>query len=49
MGVGVERQQDFRFTLLEIADLHAMQQEIDARESHWKAVLMTRSFGYNLN
>ncbi|MCM2377372.1 hypothetical protein AB6N16_18155 [Pseudomonas marginalis] len=49
MGVEVERQQDFRFTLLEIADLHSMPQEIDARESHWKAVLMTRTFGYNLN
>ena len=49
LGVEVERQQDFRFILLEIADLHSMPQEIDARESHWKAVLMTRTFGYNLN
>lgn len=49
LGIAVERQQDFRFTLLEIADLHSMPQEIDARESHWKAVLMTRTFGYNLN
>jgi len=44
-----EREKDLRFSLLEIADLHAMPGEIDARESHWKEILLTRSHGYNLN
>lgn len=44
-----ERQRHLRFSLLEIADLQSAPGEIDARESHWKEVLMTRSTGYNLN
>lgn len=44
-----ERQHHLRFSILEIADLHAMSGEIDARESHWKQILLTREFGYNLN
>jgi len=44
-----EREKDLRFSLLEIADLHAMPGEIDARENHWKEILLTRSHGYNLN
>lgn len=44
-----EREKDLRFSLLEIADLHAMPGEIDARESHWKEILLTRLHGYNLN
>jgi hypothetical protein len=44
-----ERQRDLRFSLLEIADLQSAPGEIDARESHWKDILMTRTTGYNLN
>ena len=44
-----ERQRDLRFSLLEIADLQSAPREIDARESHWKEILLTRSTGYNLN
>ena len=43
------REEDLRFSLLEIADLHAMAGEIGTRESHWKEILLTRSHGYNLN
>jgi hypothetical protein len=45
----LDRQNDLRFSLLEIADLHTMKQDIDAREVHWKAVLMSRLHGYNRN
>lgn len=45
----VERQKDLHFSLLEIADLHAMPEEIDARAGHWKDVLMSRKHGYNRN
>lgn len=44
-----ERQNDLRFSLLEIADLNTMEQEIDDRESHWKEILMSRIHGYNRN
>ena len=44
-----ERKYDLRFSILEIADLHAMSSEIAARENHWKEVLLTRLHGYNLN
>lgn len=45
----LERQKDLRFSLLEIGDLHTMKADIDARESHWKEILLTRSYGYNRN
>lgn len=44
-----ERQQDLRFSLLEIADLQSAPGEIDKREAHWKIILMTRLTGYNRN
>lgn len=44
-----ERQNDLRFSLLEIADLNTMEQEIDDRENHWKEILMSRVHGYNRN
>jgi hypothetical protein len=44
-----ERHEYLRFSLLEIADLQSSPGEIDARESHWKRILMTRTTGYNLN
>ncbi|MFJ2982664.1 MULTISPECIES: GIY-YIG nuclease family protein [unclassified Pseudomonas] len=43
------RQRHLRFSILEIADIHAMPGEIDTRESHWKQILLSREFGYNLN
>lgn len=43
-----ERQNDLRFSILEIADLNAS--DIDQREAHWKRILQTRgAFGYNRN
>lgn len=42
-----ERQNDLRFSILEIADLNAS--DIDQREAHWKRILHTRDFGYNRN
>lgn len=39
----------FRFSILEIADLSATPQEILEREAHWKAVLLTKEYGHNLN
>jgi hypothetical protein len=42
-----ERQNDLRFSILEIADLNAT--DIDKREAHWKRILNSRDFGYNMN
>lgn len=39
----------FYFAILEIADTHTSKNDILARESHWKNVLLTREFGYNAN
>ena len=47
--LGTERARAFRFSILEIADLHASRDEILERESHWKRVLLSRSHGYNAN
>jgi hypothetical protein len=50
LGVaGRERQKDFSFSVLEIADLQSTSEEIARRENHWKEVLQTRKFGYNRN
>lgn len=46
---GVARAKAFRFSVLEIADTHASQDEILARESHWKRVLLSRDHGLNAN
>lgn len=46
---GKSRARAFRFSILEIADVHASRDEIVERESHWKHVLLTRSHGYNKN
>lgn len=47
--VGKERARDFRFSILEIADVHASREEIVERENHWKRVLLSRTHGYNAN
>ena len=40
----------FRYSILEIADLHASRDDILKRESHWKDVLMSRTpHGLNRN
>ncbi|WP_312944569.1 GIY-YIG nuclease family protein [Stutzerimonas kunmingensis] len=44
-----DRQYHLRFSILEITDLHAIDKEIDARENHWKQILLSRDFGYNRN
>lgn len=44
-----ERRNDLRFAVLEIADLSATEDDINARESHWKTVLQSREKGYNRN
>jgi hypothetical protein len=48
-ALGRDRARAFRFSILEIADVHASREEIVDRESHWKRVLLTRSHGYNAN
>lgn len=42
-----ERQNDLRFSILEVADLNAS--DIDQREAHWKRILLSRAYGYNRN
>lgn len=44
-----ERLAAFRFSVLEIADLHATADDINRRESHWKSILLSREHGYNRN
>lgn len=46
---GPEYKANFQYSILEIADTHASNQDIDIRESHWKKVLRSREFGLNLN
>lgn len=46
---GSARAAAFRFSILEIADLHASADDVLRRESHWKRVLLTRAHGYNRN
>lgn len=40
---------NFRFTVLEIADFHATDNDIIVREQHWKNALLSRAHGHNLN
>ena len=46
---GRDRAKHYRFSVLEIADTHASGEEVLRRESHWKAVLLTRKHGWNAN
>jgi hypothetical protein len=39
----------FRYSILEIADVHASREDILLRESHWKKILLTRAHGLNAN
>lgn len=46
---GVARAHGFRFSVLEIADIHTGEAEVLAREAHWKRVLLSRRHGLNGN
>lgn len=46
---GPERAKAFRFSVLEIADTHASDDEIRGREKHWKKILLSRTHGLNAN
>ncbi|MFG0257791.1 MAG: GIY-YIG nuclease family protein [Phycisphaerales bacterium JB043] len=46
---GDEHADNFQYAILETGDSRATQDEIMARESHWKQVLLTREFGLNSN
>lgn len=39
----------FRFSVLEIADIHESKESVIIRESHWKNILLTREHGLNKN
>ncbi|MDE0041708.1 MAG: GIY-YIG nuclease family protein [Candidatus Poribacteria bacterium] len=41
--------ENFRYSILEISDLHDSQDNILQRESHWKDILMSRIYGLNAN
>lgn len=45
----IDRAKQFRFSILEIADTHASREDIFRRESHWKNILMSRTYGLNAN
>lgn len=48
-GEGISRSSHFRFSVLEIADLHESRESVVRRESHWKSVLLSREHGLNAN
>jgi len=47
--LGAKTADAFRFSILEVADVHANKNEVIARETHWKNVLLSRTHGYNSN
>ena len=40
---------NFQYSILEIADTHSSNEDILARESFWKDILCSRTYGYNGN
>ena len=46
---GSQYADNFRYSILEISDLHDSQENIRQRESHWKDILMSRTYGLNAN
>ena len=46
---GLQYATNFRYSILEISDLHDSQDNILQRESHWKDILMSRVYGLNAN
>ena len=49
VGSEARRADAFKFSILEITDVHESADEVKARESHWKSVLLTRIHGFNAN
>ena len=48
-ALGSDHAQNLRYSILEIADTHSSASEVLQRESHWKEVLLTRTYGLNAN
>lgn len=48
-GQGADYSANFQYSILEIADPQSSAEQLLARETHWKAVLLSREFGYNSN
>lgn len=46
---GIDYASNFQYSILETRSMNAEDSEIIQRESHWKEVLLTRTFGYNDN
>ena len=46
---GIDYTRNFRYAILEISDVLTSNDEIFDRESHWKQLLMSRSYGLNAN
>lgn len=46
---GQEHTKNFQYSILEIADSHASDDNIRSREAHWKKALKTKDFGLNAN
>ena len=47
---GSEYADNFQFSVLEIADTHASQDDVLERETFWKQMLLSRTpYGYNAN
>lgn len=46
---GINYAQHFQFGVIEIADTHASEKDIIARETYWKELLLTRTHGHNAN
>jgi len=46
---GAEYAENFQYGVLETADTRASDEDILARESHWKDLLLSRSHGHNAN
>lgn len=48
-GSSLDRARSFRFSVLEIADVHTGEPDVLTREAHWKRVLCSREHGLNGN
>lgn len=46
---GLEYAKNFQYSVLEVCGSSQTESEISDRETHWKEVLLSRGFGYNLN
>jgi len=46
---GQDYVKNFQYSVLEVCDINASDEYIISREAHWKNVLCSREFGYNIN